>query len=169
MTSDYCSEFISISDGTEAVKPLHDKYLMQGKNNANSNEKIDFVSPGGQNLILSANEIIKKARNSQNSSKFEALYKGDISGYASQSEADMAFCNMIAFWCGRDVELKEKLRKASIENIFTDGYIAVNIAATDLTVKSAVLGLAVSAISAGMGILKSRRFFCLCRQFWFGK
>ena len=34
------------------------------------------------------------------------------------------------------------------------GYIAVNIAATDLTVKSAVLGLAVSAISAGMGILK---------------
>ena len=169
MTGDYCSEFISISDGTEAVKPLHDKYLMQGKNNANSNEKIDFVSPGGQNLILSANEIIKKARNSQNSSKFEALYKGDISGYASQSEADMAFCNMIAFWCGRDVELKEKLRKASIENIFTDGYIAVNIAATDLTVKSAVLGLAVSAISAGMGILKSRRFFCLCRQFRFGK
>ena len=34
------------------------------------------------------------------------------------------------------------------------GYIAVNIAATDLTVKSAVLGLAVSAISAGLGILK---------------
>lgn len=135
MTSDYCSEFISISDGTEAVKPLHDKYLMKGKK---------------KNLSLSANEIIEKARNSQNGSKFEALYKGDISGYASQSEADMAFCNMIAFWCGRDVELKEKLRKASIENIFTDGYIAVNIAATDLTVKSVVLGLAVSAVSAGL-------------------
>ena len=30
------------------------------------------------------------------------------------------------------------------------GYIAVNIAATDLTVKSAVLGLAVSAVSAGV-------------------
>ena len=30
------------------------------------------------------------------------------------------------------------------------GYIAVNIASTDLTVKSAVLGLAVSAVSAGM-------------------
>ncbi len=30
------------------------------------------------------------------------------------------------------------------------GYIAVNIAATDLSVKSAVLGLAVSAISAGV-------------------
>ncbi len=30
------------------------------------------------------------------------------------------------------------------------GYIAVNIATTDLSVKSAVLGLAVSAISAGV-------------------
>ena len=108
---------------------------MQGKNNANSNEKIDFVSPGGQNLILSANEIIKKARNSQNSSKFEALYKGFL-------QYD---CVLVRQRCWA---------KASIENIFTDGYIAVNIAATDLTVKSAVLGLAVSAISAGMGILK---------------
>ena len=30
------------------------------------------------------------------------------------------------------------------------GYIAVNIAATDLSVKSAILGLAISAISAGV-------------------
>ena len=35
------------------------------------------------------------------------------------------------------------------------GYIAVNIAATDLTVKSAVLGLAVSAISAGLAAVKN--------------
>lgn len=33
------------------------------------------------------------------------------------------------------------------------GYIAVNIAATDLTVKSAVLGLCVSAISAGLAAI----------------
>ena len=33
------------------------------------------------------------------------------------------------------------------------GYIAVNIAATDLTVKSAVLGLCISAISAGICLL----------------
>ena len=30
------------------------------------------------------------------------------------------------------------------------GYIAVNIATTDLNVKSAVIGLAVSAVAAGM-------------------
>ena len=30
------------------------------------------------------------------------------------------------------------------------GYIAVNVAATDLSVKSAVIGLAVSAVAAGV-------------------
>ena len=30
------------------------------------------------------------------------------------------------------------------------GYIAVNIAATDLSVKSAIIGLAVSAVAAGV-------------------
>ena len=114
MTSDYCSEFISISDGTEAVKPLHDKYLMRGQYIEKS-ENINLMSSGIHlpSLSLSANEIIEKARNSQNGSKFEALYKGDISGYASQLEADMAFCNMLAFWCGRDVELMDSIYRSS--------------------------------------------------------
>ena len=48
------------------------------------------------------------------------------------------------------------LKKSCVKRVLrtflqtTVGYIAVNIAATDLTVKSAVLGLAVSAISAGL-------------------
>ncbi len=37
------------------------------------------------------------------------------------------------------------------------GYIAVNVAATDLTVKSAVLGLLVSAVSAGLAAVMNLR------------
>ena len=37
------------------------------------------------------------------------------------------------------------------------GYIAVNIAATDLSVKSAVLGLAISAVSAGIAAVMNLR------------
>ena len=37
------------------------------------------------------------------------------------------------------------------------GYIAVNIAATDLSVKSAVLGLAVSAVAAGIAAVMNLR------------
>lgn len=112
MTGNYYSEFVEIADCTETIKPLHEKYLMQDKN-FNPGKK--NVHPGAQNFSLtpSASEIIEKARNSQNGRKFEALYKGDISGYASQSEADMAFCNILAFWCGGDIEAMDSIYRSS--------------------------------------------------------
>ena len=49
---------------------------------------------------------------------------------------------------------KEWLRRAIRTFIQTAaGYISVNIVTTDLTVKSAVLGLAVSAVSAGVAAM----------------
>ena len=49
---------------------------------------------------------------------------------------------------------KEWLRRAVRTFIQTAaGYISVNIVTTDLTVKSAVLGLAVSAVSAGVAAM----------------
>ncbi len=49
---------------------------------------------------------------------------------------------------------KEWLRRAVRTFIQTAaGYISVNIVTTDLTVKSAVLGLAVSAVSAGVAAI----------------
>ena len=119
MTGNYCSEFVEIADCTETIKPLHEKYLTQGKND---NPGYQNFHPGGKSvqpvaqdfsLNPSASEIIEKARNSQNGSKFEALYSGDISGYASQSEADMAFCNLLAFWCGGDIEVMDNIYRSS--------------------------------------------------------
>ena len=49
---------------------------------------------------------------------------------------------------------KEWLRRAVRTFIQTAaGYISVNIVTTDMTVKSAVLGLAVSAVSAGVAAM----------------
>ncbi len=49
---------------------------------------------------------------------------------------------------------KEWLRRAIRTFIQTAaGYISVNIVTTDMTVKSAVLGLAVSAVSAGVAAI----------------
>ena len=108
MTGNYCSEFIDISDCTESVKPLHEKYLAKAEIIPKKTDNTPAVP-----LSLSANEIIEKARNSQNGAKFEALYKGDISGYASQSEADMAFCNLLAFWCGGDISTMDAIFRSS--------------------------------------------------------
>lgn len=114
MTGNYCSEFIDISDCTEAVKPLHSKYIMHGKY-IDKNENLQPVARTlvSSNLCVSTSEIIEKARSSQNGAKFEALYKGDITGYASRSEADMAFCNILAFWCGGDIETMDSIYRSS--------------------------------------------------------
>lgn len=43
-------------------------------------------------------EIIRKAVNAANGATFRQLWAGDFSGYPSQSEADLSFCSMLAFW-----------------------------------------------------------------------
>ena len=56
------------------------------------------INPVRTNISFDNNELIDKIRRSKNGSKFEQLYKGDISGYASQSNADYAFVRMLTFW-----------------------------------------------------------------------
>lgn len=108
MTGNYCSEFIDISDCTESVKPLHERYLAQQKSPPEKTNNSPAVP-----LSLSASEIVEKARGSQNGAKFDALYKGDITGYSSQSEADMALCNLLAFWCGGDISSMDCIFRSS--------------------------------------------------------
>ncbi|MEG1479352.1 MAG: nucleoside triphosphatase, partial [Clostridiales bacterium] len=50
---------------------------------------------------LSDMEILDKAMDSKNGDLFTALFNGDWQRqYQSQSEADLAFCNLLGFWCG---------------------------------------------------------------------
>lgn len=107
MTGNICSEFADVADCTEAVKPLHKKYL-----SSSEAPKKQAQSPTVQ-TVLTEQEIISKAMSSHNGEKFSALYNGDISGFPSQSEADLAFCNMLAFWCGGDTELMDSIYRSS--------------------------------------------------------
>ncbi|ARK21366.1 phage/plasmid primase, P4 family [Sporosarcina ureae] len=59
---------------------------------------------------LSDEEVIKLASRAKNGENFKALLKGDGSGYGSESEADLALCNHIAFYT-QDAE--------QIDRIFT--------------------------------------------------
>jgi putative DNA primase/helicase len=49
---------------------------------------------------LSDLELIEKARKARNGARFFALWRGDTSGFSSHSEADLALCSYLAFWCG---------------------------------------------------------------------
>lgn len=106
VTGNYCSEYGYINDCTESVKPLHSKYL----------GKTAEPKPNRQNITVNLNsvdDIVRAACSAKNGSLFKALYSGDFSAYLSQSEADMAFCNMLAFWCGCDAEKMDAIFRQS--------------------------------------------------------
>lgn len=106
VTGNYCSEYGYINDCTESVKPLHSKYF----------GKTAEPKPNRQNITVNLNsvdDIVRAACSAKNGSLFKALYSGDFSAYSSQSEADMAFCNMLAFWCGCDAEKMDAIFRQS--------------------------------------------------------
>jgi hypothetical protein len=49
---------------------------------------------------LSDDEILRLAAEAANGERFRRLWAGDISDYASHSEADLALCSHLAFWTG---------------------------------------------------------------------
>ena len=53
---------------------------------------------------LSDEEILRRAMSAANGERFASLWTGNHSGYASDSEADLALCSMLAFWTGPDEE-----------------------------------------------------------------
>lgn len=62
---------------------------------------------------LSDDEIITWAQNARNGAVFSALWNGDTSAYGSHSEADLALCNLLAFWTGGNAERVDKIFRSS--------------------------------------------------------
>jgi putative DNA primase/helicase len=62
---------------------------------------------------LEDESVIRKAQKSRQKAKFLKLWQGNISGYASPSEADLALCSMLAFWCGGDMEQMDRIFRQS--------------------------------------------------------
>lgn len=108
MTGKKIGGFPEITDGTERVKTLHAKYLGTQRPAPATSALPMWTIPA-----LTEQELIEKMLNSHNGDKIAKLYSGDFSDYPSQSEADMAFCSMLAFWCGGDTSLMDSIYRSS--------------------------------------------------------
>jgi len=62
---------------------------------------------------LSDEAVLARAGRARNAATFQKLWSGDTSGYSSQSEADLALCGILAFWCGRDTGQMDRLFRQS--------------------------------------------------------
>ena len=86
-------------DKSEGLAFVLDKYMKRKRESESKGE----TSTCG-NTDVGDRTLVNKAKASKkNGDKFKALWEGDISGYGSQSEADQALCDMLAFWTGKAV------------------------------------------------------------------
>lgn len=98
----------SIEDRTDEIKQLWNKYLNENKSNSS------YVFEKERKSCLTDEEVITKATESQSGNLFTCLYYGQWEGlYPSQSEADMSFCSILAFWCAKDEEQMDRIFRSS--------------------------------------------------------
>lgn len=65
--------------------------------------------------LVSTDEILLRARNAANGAKFTRLYDdGDITGYTSPSNADLALCNLLAYWTDDADVIDALFRKSAL-------------------------------------------------------
>lgn len=109
VTGDLWNNNNTISE-RESMACLVQKAYMKPKEIAEQNKS---KSPPAL-LPLNENEILTAARNSRNGMLFSELYAGSWQGrYGSQSEADMAFCSMLAFWFQCDFDKMDAVFRKS--------------------------------------------------------
>lgn len=98
-----------IEDCTESIKPLYNKYLEREDSQAS-----DVGKERQTTAEIPDDELIRRAIASKTGAQFEVLYQGNWHGaYPSQSEADMAFANMLAFWTGCNQSQMDSIFRSS--------------------------------------------------------
>src|SRR5687768_3667345 len=63
---------------------------------------------------LTDEEVMSLARSAKNAAKFETLWQGDISGYASHSEADQALISLLAFYTQDEAQLDSLYQRSNL-------------------------------------------------------
>lgn len=109
-------EQYAFSDCTQRVREMHRKYL--GGNEPQTPPESPARSPAALPPDMSPDEIIRRATAAKRGGeRFADFMAGRWShlniGDGSQSCADQAFCNTLAFWCQRDETLMDAIFRQS--------------------------------------------------------
>jgi len=101
-----------IEERTEQLAIVHAKYVETKKTQKNEAENIKNAS--NSEVFLDDEKVIEIALNAKNGDLFAELMNGNWKGrYASQSEADIALCNLLAFYSRCDAEQMQRIFRRS--------------------------------------------------------
>lgn len=102
----YNPKYTEVVDCTEAIKVLHSKYL--------PSDTPKIAQRQVQEISMDDQEVVDKARNCKSGYLFNMLFQGNWQGvYSSQSEADLALCNQLAFWTQRNEAQMDRIFRSS--------------------------------------------------------
>lgn len=90
----------SITDADTALSELCRQYLAASQRTREPAEPTD-------------DDLVQWAMAARNGAEFRRLWEGDSSGYGSPSEADLALCSRLTFWCGPDPSRIDRLFRSS--------------------------------------------------------
>lgn len=99
----------SIEERSAECAAVHAKYLAKPKAS-----QVSAPAAIRQKVDCSDEELLRTACAARDGERFAALYAGSWQGYYnSHSEADLSFCNLLAFWFGADVERMDRIFRSS--------------------------------------------------------
>lgn len=92
----------NIADCQQQLAQLTARYLPPVEN-------VDIQGQG----VAQDRALLERIRGSNQGDLFTRLYNGDLTGYGSQSEADLALCSILAFWTKNDIYTMDRVFRSS--------------------------------------------------------
>lgn len=119
-----------INECTDVLKVILEKYMVR--------QTVEMLKGEAPVRYLSDESVIEKMHASKNVEKTKALWEGEIPKGKSHSEADAAFCMILAFWCGGDEEQMDRIFRQSA--LFRDKWDELHGSDTysNLTIRNAI-------------------------------
>ncbi|MBQ8161855.1 MAG: AAA family ATPase [Clostridia bacterium] len=104
---------LSVEDRTEQAALVHSTYMSSPS--TKNPQKEDSPRPPVSSSVDRKRywDLISIAGKAKNGDKVMRLFSGNTEGYSSSSEADLALCNMLAFYAGDDESLVDEAFRAS--------------------------------------------------------
>lgn len=116
VTGEIFGEYNQLNERTQNADIIYKAYMLDVTEDRQTADK--NVSPVKHSdypdAALTDNELLRKARSARNGAAFSRLWDGDTSDYdGDDSRADLALCDMLAFWTGCDAGKMDALFRQS--------------------------------------------------------
>ncbi|MFC7514074.1 AAA family ATPase [Herbaspirillum sp. GCM10030257] len=112
VTGHAMSEVDEITDQQEAIDWLFNIYPESKPKEHKENAEV--VSLSLNTTAQSDDEIIARAKRAGNGDKFTKLFDGHFEEYPSHSDADLALCNLLAYWTQEDAQIDTLFRRSGL-------------------------------------------------------